>query len=197
MNKNAELFDWEKGFTIDYDLVTGLSKSEAVSSKRFVSSMKGMFMDSEAEQALIDSTDPMVYEFYEMGAPEVDNHLAFGTSITYPGKVGKEFFMTKGHFHTVLNTCEVYYCLQGKGYMLLENPEGDWSAKELTPGKMIYVPPRYAHRSINVGDTPFITFFTFRGDAGHDYGTIETKGYRKIMIEEDGEVKIIDNPKWK
>ena len=40
----------------------------------------------------------MVYEFYEMGAPETDGHLAFGSSITYPGKVGNEYFMTKGHF---------------------------------------------------------------------------------------------------
>ena len=82
--------------------------------------------------------------------------------------------------------------------MLLENPEGDWSAQELTAGKMVYVPPRYAHRSINVGTTdPLVTFFCFRGDAGHDYGTIETKGYRKLLVEVDGKPQIVDNPKWK
>jgi len=196
MNKNGNKFDFHKGFTIDYDLVTGLSRN-AESSKRWVSSMKGMYADSEAEQKLIDGDDPLVYEFYEMGAPEDDKNIAFGTSITYPGKVGNEFHMTKGHFHTVLDTAEVYYCLNGHGYMLLENPEGDWSAKELTPGKMVYVPGRYAHRSINVGNEPFVTFFNFRGDAGHDYGTIETKGYRKLLVEIDGKVEIIDNPKWK
>lgn len=195
-NSNASKFDWIKGFTIDFDLKTGLSKS-AESSKRYVSSMKGMYSDAQAEQNLIDNGNPLVYEFYEMGAPEKDSDLAFGASITYPGKVGNEYFMTKGHFHTILETAEVYYCLSGHGYMLLESPEGDWSAQELSPGEMVYVPPRYAHRSINVGDTPMVTFFCFRGDAGHDYGTIETKGYRKLLVEKDGKVEIIDNPKWK
>jgi len=82
-------------------------------------------------------------------------------------------------------------------YGPLQNPEEGWSAQKLTPGKTVYVPPRHTHRSINVGDTPLITFFCFRGDAGHDYGTIETKGYRKLLVERDGELTIIDNPKWK
>jgi glucose-6-phosphate isomerase len=193
---NAELFDWKRGFTVDFDLVTGLSKT-AKSSQRRVSSMRGMYADDAATEKLIAEGDPLVYEFYELGAPETPGDLAFGSSIVYPGKVGDEYFMTKGHFHTILETAEVYYCLQGHGYMLMENPEGDWSAQELTPGKTVYVPPRYAHRSINVGDTPLITFFCFRGDAGHDYGTIETKGYRKLMLDVDGEPTIADNPKWK
>lgn len=193
---NAELFDWERGFTVDFDLITGLSKT-AKSSQRRVSSMRGMYADDAATEKLIAEGDPLVYEFYEIGAPETPGDLAFGTSIVYPGKVGDEYFMTKGHFHTILETAEVYYCLQGHGYMLMENPEGDWSAQPLSPGKTVYVPPRYAHRSINVGDTPMVTFFCFRGDAGHDYGTIETKGYRKLMLDVDGEPTIADNPKWK
>ena len=196
-NSNAEKFNWIKGFTIDFDMKTGLSKSGAESSKRHVSSMRGMYADEAATEALIKNGDPLVYEFYEMGAPEKDSDLAFGSSITYPGKVGNEYFMTKGHFHTILATAEVYYCLSGEGYLLLESPEGDWSAQKLSPGVMVYVPPRYAHRSINTGNTPMVTFFCFRGDAGHDYGTIETKGYRKLLVEKDGRVDIIDNPKWK
>jgi len=197
VNKNAEKFDWVKGFTIDFDLKTGMSKSGAETSVRHVSNMRGMFADEAATEAAIANGDPKVYEFYEMGAPETPGDLAFGASITYPGKVGNEYFMTKGHFHTILETAETYYCIGGHGYMLMESPEGDWSAQELTPGMMVYVPPRYAHRSINIGDEPLVTIFCFRGDAGHDYGTIETKGYRKLLVEKDGKVEIIDNPKWK
>ncbi len=196
-NKNAEKFNWLQGFTIDFDLKTGLSKSGAESSKRNVSSMRGMYMDEAATEELIKNADPLVYEFYEMGAPETEGDLAFGSSITYPGKVGNEYFMTKGHFHTILETGEMYYCISGEGYMLLENPEGDWSAQKLSPGMAVYVPPRYAHRSINTGNVPMVTIFCFRGDAGHDYGTIETKGYRKLIVEKDGKPEIIDNPKWK
>ena len=196
-NANADKFNWVQGFTVDYELKTGMSKSGAETSTRRVSNMRGMFADEAATEALIQNGDPLVYEFYEMGAPEKSSDLAFGSSITYPGKVGNEYFMTKGHFHTILATAEVYYCLSGEGFMLLESPEGDWSAQPLKPGVMVYVPPRYAHRSINTGNVPMVTFFCFRGDAGHDYGTIETKGYRKLIVEQDGKPVVVDNPKWK
>lgn len=195
-NKNSELFDYEKGFHVDFDFITGLSKT-AISTKRYLSNMKGMYFDTQAYEKQLMEKDSLVYEFYEMGAPEDSRELAMGTSILYPGKVGSEYYMTKGHFHVILDTSEVYYCLQGEGLILLENPEGDWNTEPLTPGVCVYVPKRYAHRTINTGNTPLISFFVFRGDAGHDYGTIETKGYRKLVVERDGKPAIIDNPKWK
>ncbi len=180
----------------DFDLQTGLSK-KADSLKRKLSKMAGMYNDAEAFAAAVSAGDPLVYEFYDMGVPSSEKEVAYGTSITYPGKVGDEYFMTKGHFHTVLETAEIYYCLRGEGYMLMENPEGDWEAAELAPGKAVYVPGRYAHRSINTSPTdPLVTFYAFPGHAGHDYGTIETKGFRKLIVERDGKPEIIDNPKW-
>ena len=161
--------------------------------------MKGMFADEEALRKKIEAEgDSLIYEFHGLPLPETPGDFAFGCSILNPGKIGNEYYFTKGHFHTLLETGEVYYCLKGHGYMLLENPEGDWSAQELTAGQAVYVPPRYAHRSINVSpDEKLITFFVYRADAGHDYGTIETKGYRKLLVEKDGMPAIIDNPNWK
>ncbi len=69
--------------------------------------------------------------------------------------------MTKGHFHTILDTGEVYYCLAGQGAMLMETPEGEVSLVEMKPGEAVYVPPRWAHRSINTGKEPLVTFFAF------------------------------------
>ena len=181
----------------DFDLNTGLSKSKQ-SLQRYLSNMKGMFFDEAAYNQQVSTEDVLVYEFFDMGVPSSEKEIAYGTSITYPGKVGDEYFMTKGHFHTVLDTAEVYYCLSGHGYMLMENPEGDWEAQELKPGLALYVPRRYAHRSINISATePLVTFFAFPGNAGHDYGTIETKGFRKLIVERHGKPEIIDNPKWK
>ena len=189
-------FDFTLPFQVDFNLISGLS-STAVSTKRMLSDMRGMFCDDDAYEKALAEGDRLVYEFYELGCPEESGQLAFGTSITYPGTVGNEYYMTKGHFHTVLATAEVYYCLSGEGYMMMENPEGDWRCLELTAGKAVYVPKRYAHRSICVGTTePLVTFFVFRADAGHNYGTIEEKGYRKLLVERDGKPAIIDNPKW-
>ncbi len=185
-----------KAFTIDFDLVTGLSK-KTPSTKRSLSSMKGMYADQGAyDRKLQDDNDPLVYEFYELDIPQTSGDILFGTSVLYPGKVGNEYHMTKGHFHTILETGEVYYCLSGEGVMLMENPEGDWQIEKFSPGQAVYVPPRYAHRSINTGTEPLISFYAFRADAGHDYGTIETKGYRKLVVEKEGQPEIIDNPKW-
>jgi glucose-6-phosphate isomerase, archaeal len=183
-------------FSAFFDLKNGISKGRN-STKRYLANMKGMFSDEKALEKVLEKENPMVYEFYELELPETPGDLLFGTSTTYPGKVGNEYYMTKGHFHTILDTGEVYYCLSGTGYMLMEDPEGNWDAQQMSPGEAVYVPPRYAHRTINTGNEPLITFFVFRADAGHDYGTIETKGYRKLIVEKDGKPEIIDNPKWK
>ncbi len=188
--------DFDKGFTLDFDLKTGMS-SAVDTGKRYLSQMKGMFQDENALEALLAQGDKLVYEFHGLPAPDKPGDLAFGCSIVYPGKVGHEYHMTKGHFHTILETAEVYFCLSGQGYMMMENPEGDWRALALEAGKAIYVPARYAHRSINVSpDQSLVTFFVFRADAGHDYGSIESKGYRKLLVEKDGQPTVIDNPRW-
>jgi glucose-6-phosphate isomerase len=186
-----------KSILVDFDLNSGLSKHKKAL-QRYLSNMKGMFFDDAAFEEQLKKEDIIVYEFFDMEVTKSEKEIAFGTSITYPGKIGNEYFMTKGHFHSVLDTAEVYYCLRGHGYMLMENPEGDWEARELNPGLAVYVPARFAHRSINISLVePLVTFFAFPGHAGHDYGTIETKGFRKLVVERDGSPAIIDNPKWK
>jgi glucose-6-phosphate isomerase len=80
---------------------------------------------------------------------------------------------------------------------VMETPEGDWSVEPLRPHSVLYVPPRWAHRSVNVSsDEDLVTFFVYPGNSGHDYGTIETQGFRKLVVERDGLPKIIDNPHW-
>jgi len=185
----------DKSSVFSFALETGIGEG-IESSKRYLSNLRGMVADEAALEGMIKKENTLVYEFYEMGVPEHPGDLAFGTSICYPGKVGDEYFMTKGHFHSILDTAEVYLCIRGRGLILMENPEGDISYEVLTPGKMAYVPKRYAHRSVNIGKEPFVQFFTFRADAGHDYGTIETRGFRKLVVERDGNFAVIDNPRW-
>lgn len=195
-NISQKEFDFARGFTIDFDLKTGFSNKKTTT-KRYLSQMTEMFYDIDSAKNILKNDDPIIYEFHEMTPPQTAGDLAFGCSIIYPGKIGNEYYMTKGHFHTVLETAEIYHCLSGHGYILLENPEGDWSAHELSAGKTIYVPKRCAHRSINIDNkAPLVTYFVFRADAGHDYGTIESKGYRKLLVEIDNTPKVIDNPKW-
>jgi glucose-6-phosphate isomerase len=165
---------------------------------RSLSAMKGQYLDQAAYQAMLAKEDSLLYEVYEIKRPELAGELLHGLSIVHPGKVGSEYFMTKGHFHTVLETAEVYYCLKGEGVMVMETPEGDWAVEELRPGHVLYVPPRWAHRSVNTSrqGEDLVTFFVYPGHSGHDYGTIEAQGFRKLVVEENGQPKVIDNPRW-
>jgi glucose-6-phosphate isomerase len=165
---------------------------------RKLSAMKGQYADERSYEAMLAQEDTVLYEVYEIRRPESSGELLHGTSIVHPGKVGDEYFMTKGHFHAVLDTAEVYYCLQGQGVMVMETPKGEWAVEELRPGRVLYVPPRWAHRSVNTGsDKDLVTFFIYPGHAGHDYGTIESQGFRKLVIERDGEPQVVDNPRWR
>ncbi len=165
--------------------------------QRRLSAMKGQYHDRAAYEALLTDGDELLYEVYEFQRPTVEGEILHGISIVHPGRVGDEYNMTKGHFHTVLDTSEIYYCLKGQGYMVMETPEGAWSVAELRPGKVLYVLPRWAHRSVNTSpDEDLITFFAYPGNAGHDYGTIEQQGFRKLVVEQDGRPAIIDNPRW-
>lgn len=188
-------FNWDQAFTLDFDLNNGLSK-HADTTKRYLSQMKNMYQDQEAVEEILKHEDPLIYEFYELGCPERAGDLAFGTTMIHPGKIGNEYYMTKGHFHQIVDTAEVYYTLKGEGYMMLENLDGDWRVERMEKGKALYVPRGYAHRTINTGDEVLTAFYVFDADAGHDYGPIETKGYRHIVCEINGEVTVLDNPRW-
>src|SRR5690606_30127507 len=138
-----------------------------------LTSIKEQHHDTAAYESMLADADELLYEVYELARPHESGELLHGVSIVHPGKVGDEYYMTKGHFHTVLETAEVYVCLSGHGAMVMETPEGDWSVEMLAPGRVLYVPPRWAHRSVNTGDEDLITLFAYPGHAGHDYGTIE------------------------
>ncbi len=164
--------------------------------ERRLSALRGQFLDQETYYKMLTDGDRLIYEVYEIKRPEVEGEILMGISIVHPGKVGNEFFMTKGHFHSILETAEVYYCLRGEGFMVMETPEGDTSVVALSPGKVLYVPPRWAHRSVCTSrQEDLVTFFAYPGNAGHDYGTIERQGFRKLVVEGANGPEIIDNPR--
>jgi glucose-6-phosphate isomerase len=166
--------------------------------ERRLSALRGQFADEASYDRMLASEDSLIYEVYEIKRPEVEGELIMGISIVHPGMVGREFFMTKGHFHTVLQTAEVYYCLRGEGFMVMETPEGQAAVEPLSPGRVLYVPPRWAHRSVcSSRQEDLVTFFAYPANAGHDYGTIEQQGFRKLVLDGPGGPEIADNPRWK
>jgi glucose-6-phosphate isomerase len=183
--------DYMRPFGVDIDLIEGVMAEPDRRLERKTSAMRGYYADEAALERLVaERDDPLHYEVFEKEIPEENGHLLICISTLQPGLVGDECFMTKGHYHTKAETAEVYLCIRGQGYMLMKTPQGDCVAESMQRNRMVYVPPNWAHRSINTGDEPLISFCVYPGDAGHNYGDIATEGFPQRVFRRDGRVVI-------
>jgi glucose-6-phosphate isomerase len=184
-------------FSMYLNFKTGeLTPSDQVNIRK-LSDMREMFFDTESEIRILEREDPIIYSFSEKILPEENGHLQLATTTIQPGKIGEEYFMTKGHYHRRLDTSEVYIGLEGKGCLLIQTADGDFVSIEIRKGVVAYIPPYWGHRMVNTGKIPFIFFAVYPGDAGHNYGDIERTGFVKILIEKEGKPLLVDNPKWR
>jgi glucose-6-phosphate isomerase len=135
--------------------------------------------------------NPRIYEVYECETKE----LSFATTTLFPGKVGNEYFMTKGHIHKK-KADEIYIGIKGKGLILLQSKD-DFLSFEIKKNVIIHVPGTHAHRAVNIGNENLIFLVVYASDAGHDYDYVKRKGFRKIVIEKDGKYSLIENPNYK
>jgi len=184
-------------FSVEIDSTSGKIDGEVNHIERYLSDLVNVFAEPDATENLLRKKgDILVYEVYEKRVPEANGEVKFCSSITHPGKIGDEYFMTKGHFHSRPDTAEIYYCIRGRGYMLMEKKDGEHELEEMRPGRVIYVPGYYAHRSINIGEEPLISLPVYPGDAGHDYGTMEERGFKHLIVEKNGKPVVIENPRY-
>jgi glucose-6-phosphate isomerase len=185
-----------KPFLMNIHFKSGDLKPNDRVNVRKLSYMKGMFLDAESERLNLEGKDPVIYSFSEKVLPEEPGHLQIALTTIHPGKIGEEYFMTKGHYHTVAGTSEVYLGLEGKGCLLMQTVDGDFDKIDILPGVLAYIPPYWGHRMVNTGNTPFIFFAVYPGNAGHNYGAIEKSGFVKILVDRNGSPTLIDNPRW-
>jgi glucose-6-phosphate isomerase len=184
-------------FTKLIDFRTGVIPDAYTVMKRHLSDMRGLYADAAAEAALAES-NPLIYEVHEAtDIPEEDGQLRYSTTIIYPGKVGDEFYMTKGHYHARAETAELYIGLAGVGYLILQTPEGEVNLQKMTPGAASYVPPYWGHRTINIGRENFVFMACYNSNAGYNYGAIAESGFGQLVVERDGQVVAVPNPKFK
>lgn len=102
------------------------------------------------------------------------------------GKVGDEYYLTKGHLHSYRPAAEVYLGLRGEGMMLLEEENGEAYALPLRANSVVYVPGHTAHRTMNTGSEPLVYIGVYPSNAGHDYGTIAERNFQQVVVEANG-----------
>ncbi|MFS2279640.1 glucose-6-phosphate isomerase family protein [Microbacterium sp. OR21] len=165
--------------------------------EKHLGDMAGVYRDEAAWRAAVAErgADELIYWVDDQRYQEGPGALIVGTSTLLPGRYGDEFAVTRGHLHAVADRAELYHCLSGRGVMLLETLDGRSTAIELTPGRAVNVPGHWIHRSVNVGDEPFVTLFCYAADAGQDYQVISDAGGMKNLVVADGEGwKLVPNP---
>jgi len=180
-----------------FDMKRGSFKPSGRVIQRSLRDMDGMYLDENAYNEMVQRGDPIIYDIYEADVPlNEEGALAYCSNIVHPGRVGDEYFMTKGHYHSNDDAVEVYFCTAGEGILLMQTRKGEVTSIEMEPGVIAYIPPRWAHRTVNVGDEDLVFLAVYPADSGHDYGSIERSGFIKLVVEREGKPTIIDNPRF-
>lgn len=151
---------------------------------RRMSDLEGLFSDSAAWSASCAGVNPVVYSVSSSTVPEVARELPQSITTIRPGTCGGEFYMTKGHQHPDPQG-EVYLGLAGTGGLLMFDGENvKWV--DMAVGTIGYIPPGWAHRSVNTGGEPYRFLAVYPGSAGHDYGWVLEHGMgRRARREAD------------
>jgi glucose-6-phosphate isomerase len=122
--------------------------------------------------------------------------MGLGVTRIYPGQIGVEYYMTKGHFHKGADQPEIYFCVRGEGFLLSETRDGDFEAVPWKAGTIRHVPtavgtPRGQHRHQSVGLCGKLCAWP----AGHDYAPILARGFARIVVEQEGVPQLVPNPR--
>jgi glucose-6-phosphate isomerase, archaeal len=164
--------------------------------RRHLAELQGVFADVTAFDAECARGNPLVYTVSSVDAPQGEGQLHYGLGLLRPGKVGEEFYLTKGHLHAWRCAAEVYVGLKGAGLMLLENDERSWSLP-LVAQSIVYVPGHTAHRTVNTGREPLVYLGIYPAAAGHDYAPIAHRNFRQLVVERNGRPVVLNRADFK
>jgi glucose-6-phosphate isomerase len=190
---------WPEPRSFPVDLDTGLMAGTGTRYQKRLSDLAGLYADAAAFDALAAGRgDEVVYDVTDHRPSSAAGDLITGVTRMSPGKVGDEFFMTRGHVHAVVNRPELYFGLKGRGLMVMESVDGQTRTVEIGPQLACYVPPYWIHRSVNVGADDFVMLFCYPADAGQDYAIIERAQGLRTRIVDDGQGGWCEqpNPAW-
>ncbi len=178
-NDDAAASARARPFAVTLDFPSGMLTPAGGMFVRRLSDMAALYEDQEAvNRALGSGNDPVIYQGRQAGVPESPGNLAFMTTTIDAGTVGSEFYMTRGHYH-VQDSGEMYLGLSGHGIMVMQSREGEFAHEPLSPAVAVYVPPGWAHRTVNTGPEPLVFLASYFAGAGHDYSSVERSGFSR------------------
>lgn len=163
-----------------------LSGKNVISVSRKLKDLKGVFQNEEEYLQIDPYTLVYRVEMHQKEVEGKENGLFFGTSYVYPGIIGDEYFMTKGHFHSKKDTAEYYWCISGEGVLILMDEDRNFKVEKMEAGSLHYIPGNFAHRIANTGMEVLTVGACWPSDAGHDYDSILTSGFAVRLKQING-----------
>ena len=177
---------------VELNLNDYLMKGEPVINQvRKLKDIPGIFGDEKAYSAMDQEQLAYTVQAWLPVADGTPGGLFFGASTIYSGKVGNEYFMTKGHFHSLGDRAEFYWGVQGKGMLILMDRDRNTWAEEVYPGSLHYIGGEIAHRLANTGSENLVVGACWPSDAGHDYQEIASNGFSARLLEMDGKPELV------
>jgi glucose-6-phosphate isomerase len=180
----------DSSFNVDYS--NGEIKGKSIiNAKKYLKDLPNIFGDGEAFSKMDE--DLLIYEVQAILPVDegIEGGLFYGKTLIYPGKVGDEYYMTKGHFHQKMDRAEFYWGIEGQGMLLLMDQDRNTWAEKMVPGSLHYIDGYIAHRTVNTGHMPLSFGACWPSDAGHNYQEIIDKGFSARLLEIDGKPKLI------
>jgi glucose-6-phosphate isomerase len=173
---------------------------------------------ADATEVLLDNVEPTAQPLYFMyrGACHADKTdvfrlygLRYDLTVLVPGKIGREYVKTVGHFHPPKpdnreeTFPEYYEVLAGEALYLLQKNTRDGDVEEIIAieaktGDKVFIPPNYGHVTVNPGEDFLVMANLVAADFDSVYEPFRAKkGAAYYCIEgETGRTEFLRNPNY-
>jgi glucose-6-phosphate isomerase, archaeal len=178
-----------------FDIPNGILEPAGNTVVRTVGDLRKMFFNQPAIEEILALGDRPVYEIRNYAFLTSCSDLAVSVTRIFPGTVGSEYHMSKGHQHERDDQAEIYFCLQGTGYLLLDTMQGEFQAEAWQAGVITHIPAQWAHRVVNTGPDLLVYIGFYHVKAGHIYDLVEKQGFQKVVVEQNGQAVLIPHPR--
>jgi len=113
-------------------VVTNFSNGEVcgalvVTASKTVGDLAGYWHDASALATLDPATPLYTTASWLPEGEGKEGALAWGNTRLQAGRVGREYFMTRGHFHRKREKGELVVCVSGEGALVLDPSPKNWT----------------------------------------------------------------------
>ena len=182
--------------SVQFDFASGKFDPVEIRDDRNLSDLQMMFQDKTVVAEILADADPLIYEIWYHPFETSKSDMALGVTRLLPGKIGDEYHMTKGHIHERDDQPEIYFCVQGEGYLLLQTIDGEFPRRTLERRHHLAYSadvgaPRRQYRKRNAGLCSLLPFERRPRLRPH-----YRKGFRQLLLEREGRPTLVDSPRW-